>query len=144
MVDLMPTFSTIAGYEIPKDRMIDGIDQIDFFLGRQEKSNRDGFPVFNGDELIAYKYRNYKMHFIRLNSMFDAPEKLNMPQMFNLIQDPKELYPIDKVNVAEAWFMASANICRSMPKRLCSLSWESQVTVNGRWMKTQGRMCVMH
>jgi arylsulfatase len=79
---------------------------MDFFLGKQKKSNRDGFPVFNGDELYAYKYRNYKMHFIRLDSMFEAPEKLNMPQMFNLIQDPKELYPLDKVNVAEAWFMA--------------------------------------
>jgi len=46
------------------------------------------------------------MHFVRLESMFEAPEKLNMPQMFNLIQDPKELYPLDRVNVAEAWFMA--------------------------------------
>ena len=103
--DLLPTLSSVAGYEIPKDRMIDGIDQIDHFLGKQEKSNREGFPVFNGDELFAYKYRNYKMHFIQLDSMFAAPKKLNMPQMFNLIQDPKELYPLDKINVAEAWFM---------------------------------------
>lgn len=46
------------------------------------------------------------MHFIQLDSMFTAPKKLNMPQMFNLLQDPKELYPIDKIDVAEAWFMA--------------------------------------
>ena len=37
--------------------------------------------------------------------MFEAPEPLNMPQLYNLITDPKELYPIDKINVAEAWFM---------------------------------------
>jgi arylsulfatase A-like enzyme len=104
--DLLPTLATVAGYEVPKDRMIDGIDQIDFLLGKQEKSNRDGFPVFNGDDLYAYKYRNYKMHFIYLESMFGAPQKLNMPKMFNLIQDPKELYPLDKINPAEAWFMA--------------------------------------
>ena len=104
--DLLPTLATVAGYEIPNDRMIDGIDQIDHLLGKQEKSNREGFPVFNGDDLFAYKYRNYKMHFIQLDSMFAAPKKLNMPQMFNLLQDPKELYPLDKIDVAEAWFMA--------------------------------------
>ena len=29
-----------------------------------------------------------------------------MPKMFNLIKDPKELYPLDKVSIADAWFMA--------------------------------------
>jgi len=106
MTDLLPTFSSIAGYKVPKDRMIDGKDQADFLLGKQEKSNREGFPIFNGDELFAYKWRDYKMHFIWLESMFGAPEKLNMPKMFNLIKDPKELYPIDKIDVADAWFMA--------------------------------------
>jgi len=98
--DLMPS------YEVPTDRMIDGKDQLDFFLGKKEKSNREGFPVYNGDEMFAYKYRDYKMHFIQLDSMFAAPRKLNMPQMFNLIKAPKELYPLDKVDVADAWFMA--------------------------------------
>ena len=106
ITDLMPTLSSVAGYEIPKDRIIDGVDQIDFLMGKQKKSNRDGFPIYNGDELYAYKYRNYKMHFIQLDSMFGAPKKLNMPKMFNLIQDPKELYPLDKIAPAEAWFMA--------------------------------------
>ena len=106
MTDLLPTFSSIAGYEVPTDRIIDGKDQADFLLGKQEKSNREGFPIFNGDELFAYKWRDYKMHFIWLESMFGAPQKLNMPKMFNLIKDPKELYPIDKIDVADAWFMA--------------------------------------
>ena len=104
--DLLPTFASVAGYKVPNDRMMDGIDQIDFFLGKQEKSNREGFPIFNGDDFFAYKWRDYKMHFIWLESMFGAPQKLNMPKMFNLIKDPKELYPIDKIDVADAWFMA--------------------------------------
>ena len=104
--DLLPTFSSLAGYKVPDDRFIDGKDQIDFFLGKQKKSNREGFPVYNGDLMFAYKYRHYKMHFIELDSMFEAPKALNMPKMFNLITDPKELYPLDKTDVAEAWFMA--------------------------------------
>jgi hypothetical protein len=46
------------------------------------------------------------MHFIRLDSMFEAPERLNIPLIFNLITDQKERYPLDKTNVANAWFMA--------------------------------------
>jgi arylsulfatase A-like enzyme len=104
ITDLVPTFAKVAGYEVPKDRIIDGKDQLDFFLGKQEKSNREGFPVYNGTTLFAYKFRDYKMHFVRLDSMFGSPEPLNMPMMFNLITDPKELYPLDKTDIAEAWF----------------------------------------
>lgn len=105
ITDMLPTFASVAGYEVPDDRFIDGEDQLDFFLGKQEKSNREGFPVYNGNELFAYKWRDYKMHFWQLDSMFGAPAKLNMPMMHDLIKDPKELYPLDKTNVADAWFM---------------------------------------
>ncbi|MBW1965648.1 MAG: arylsulfatase, partial [Deltaproteobacteria bacterium] len=79
------------------------MDQVDFLLGKQEKSNREGFPAFNGDELFAYKWRKWKMHFIELDSMFGKPAKLNMPHLHNLIEDPKELYPVDKVDASASW-----------------------------------------
>ncbi len=104
LVDLLPTFGRIAGYEPPDDRIIDGVDQTDFLLGRQEHSNREGFPAYNGDEMFAYKWKNWKMHFIELDSMFGKPAKLNMPRLYNLIEDPKENYPIDKVDVSASWF----------------------------------------
>lgn len=103
IVDMLPTVARIAGAEIPKDRIIDGVNQLDFLLGNKEKSNREGFPAFNGDELFAYKWRNWKMHFIELNSMFGKPAKLNMPHLHNLIEDPKELYPVDKVDASASW-----------------------------------------
>ena len=103
LVDILPTFSRVAGYEIPDDRIIDGVDQLDFILGKQEKSNREGFPIFNGDELFAYKWRNWKIHFIQLDSMFGAPGKLNMPHLYNLIEDPKENYPIVTLDVSASW-----------------------------------------
>ena len=103
MVDVLPTLARVAGAEVPTDRIIDGVDQLDFFEGKQETSNREGFPAFNGDELFAYKWRNWKMHFIQLESMFGKPAKLNMPHLHNLIADPKELYPVDKVDVSASW-----------------------------------------
>ena len=44
IVDIFTTFARVAGAEVPKDRPIDGVDQLDFFLGKQENSNREGFP----------------------------------------------------------------------------------------------------
>ncbi len=79
------------------------MDQLDFLLGKQEKSAREGFQIFNSDDFFAYKWRDWKMHFIQLESMFGTPAKLNMPHLHNLIQDPKELYPIDKVDLSASW-----------------------------------------
>ena len=103
LVDMLPTFARVAGYEVPQDRIIDGVDQLDFFLGKQAASNREGFPVFNGDELFAYKWKNWKVHFVKMDSMFGSPARLNFPQLHNLISDPKEKYPVDKVDVAAVW-----------------------------------------
>src|SRR5262249_9771935 len=40
-VDTFTTLARIAGAEEPKDRIIDGVDQSDFLLGKQAKSNRE-------------------------------------------------------------------------------------------------------
>ena len=92
ITDLLPTFANVAGYKVPDDRIIDGIDQFDFLLGRQKTSNREGFPVYNGDQLFAYKWRNWKMHLVYLENMNSEPQRLNVPRVYNLITDPKEEY----------------------------------------------------
>jgi len=90
IADLLPTFAGVGGYQVPTDRMIDGIDQSDLFFSANGHSKREGFPVYNGDDLFAYKWRNWKVHFIELNSMFGNPQKRNVPLVYNLIKDPKE------------------------------------------------------
>ncbi len=105
MVDILPTLANVAGFEIPQDRIIDGVDQFDFITGKQQHSNREGFPTFNGDKLFAYKWRDWKMHFYQHNSMFGTPLKLNVPSLYNLIQDPKEKYSIEKVDASAAWVL---------------------------------------
>ena len=44
---------------------MDSIDQSDFFLGKTEKSPREGFPIWCADRLTAVKWRNWKLHFFR-------------------------------------------------------------------------------
>jgi len=94
VTDLLPTFAKVAGYKLPIDRIIDGVDQSDLFFSKSGLSKREGFPVYNGDDLYAYKWRNWKVHFIQLDSMFGTPKKLNIPHIYNLIKDPKEDFNI--------------------------------------------------
>jgi len=92
IVDLLPTLGRIAGYEVPGDRIIDGVDQLNFFLGKQEKSNREGFIIYNNDDVYGYKWRNWKLHLVELENMNSEPQQLNVPRVYNLITDPKEEY----------------------------------------------------
>ena len=72
--DLYPTLAKLAGADTPTDRAIDGIDQRDFLLGKQARSAREFIPVFQGRELYAMKWRNYKMHFVWQVRMHDPPK----------------------------------------------------------------------
>jgi arylsulfatase A-like enzyme len=93
-VDTFTTLAMIAGAAIPQDRAIDGVDQSDFMLGKSEKSNREGFPVFVGDRLEAVKWRNWKIVFYEeQRDWWSPPIKLGEPKAFDLITDPKEEYP---------------------------------------------------
>ena len=42
-LDFMPTFASLAGFEIPDDRPIDGVDQSDLLLGKSVAGARDNF-----------------------------------------------------------------------------------------------------
>jgi arylsulfatase A-like enzyme len=93
-VDTYTTFARIAGAPVPQDRAIDGVDQTDFLLGKIERSNRDGFPVFVADRLEAVKWRNWKVVFYEeQRDWWTPPLKLGNPKAFDLITDPKEEYP---------------------------------------------------
>ena len=92
VVDLLPTLGKIADYKAPGDRIIDGVNQLDFLTGKQKKSNLEGFIVYNNDDIYGYKWRNWKMHLFELENMNSEPMQLNVPRIYNLITDPKEEY----------------------------------------------------
>ncbi len=90
IADLFPTIHRIIGADVPTDRAIDGVDQLDFFTGKQEKSNREGFVFYIKDELRVVKWREWKLHLVWEPEVNDGAIKLEAPYLFNLIQDPKE------------------------------------------------------
>ncbi len=55
IVDLFSTLARIGGAPVPTDRPIDGIDQQQFFLGKEAHSQREGFVFYIRDEVRAAK-----------------------------------------------------------------------------------------
>lgn len=104
-MDLFPTFATIAGGEVPSDRIIDGIEMSDFFLGEKAKSGRDGFVVYMGNEIFGVKWRNWKLHFKEQDSAFDQMRTYTMPRVYNLLTDPQER---DNVLFPNTWVPKAA------------------------------------
>ncbi len=92
-VDMFATLARFSGATVPTDRPFDSIDQSAFFLGKTEKSAREGFPIWGAERLQAVKWRNWKMHFMRQDTMFDPPVKNPTPTIYNLYTDPREEKP---------------------------------------------------
>jgi arylsulfatase len=92
-VDMFATLAAMANAKIPADRPMDSIDQSAFLLGKSEKSFREGFPIWGADNLLAVKWRNWKLHFYKQDTMFDPPQKLGIPFIVNLYTDPREEKP---------------------------------------------------
>jgi arylsulfatase len=92
-VDMFATLAKFAGAKVPTDRPIDSIDQSEFLLGKVDKSSREGFPIFCAERLQAVKWRNWKLHFMRQDTMFDPPVKNPVPTIYNLFTDPREEKP---------------------------------------------------
>ena len=100
VTDLYATLARVVGARLPADRPIDGVDQLDFFRGKQPKSNREGFVYYIKQELRAAKWRNWKMHFVWEPEPNAGPNHLESPFLFNLIQDPREE---TDVHTAASW-----------------------------------------
>lgn len=56
-IDYLPTFAHLAGFKVPSDRIIDGVDQTDLILGKSEKGARENFYYhYNGVREGKWKY----------------------------------------------------------------------------------------
>ena len=88
--DLYTTFARIAGNtaDIPRDRIVDGIDQTALFLKGDTHGRRDYVHLYEVDQLKATVKQNMKIHWP------GAGVNTSMAQMFNLYWDPREDNPL--------------------------------------------------
>lgn len=89
-VDFFPTLAAAAGADVvPKDRAIDGVNQLPFLEGKQPRSNRTSALFFANHQLRAAKWHEWKLHYSYLPEGGQAPVPPLM-RLFNLLSDPKE------------------------------------------------------
>ena len=97
-IDLFPTFAAVAGGDIvPKDRAIDGVNQLPFLEGKQAKSNRESVIFYTNTQLRAVKWRDWKFHY----TFQPEPGAAAVPplmRLFNLLSDPREETDIKDAN----------------------------------------------
>jgi arylsulfatase A-like enzyme len=60
-VDFMPTIANLAGYDVPEDRIIDGVDQTDLLLGDSKQGARNHHYYFCRNELHAVRKGRWKL-----------------------------------------------------------------------------------
>ena len=103
IVDILPTLAKWTNSDLPKDRILDGVDQTNFLTGKTAKSSRETVLIYVGNELFGVKWRNWKMLLkeIARNGSY-AVQNLAYPSIFNLIVDPKEEEP-EKFYLDDTW-----------------------------------------
>ena len=91
--DLFTTFARIgqASAEIPRDRIIDGVDQSGVLLLGETHGRRDYVHVYEGPYLKSVVKNKYKMH---IPAAGDNPIGA---AIFDLYRDPREENPADAI-----------------------------------------------
>ena len=95
-MDLLPTFSKLANFSLPNDRIYDGYDISPVMFGTG-KDPRDVVFYYRDVQLFAIRKGDYKAHF-RTQPEYGSEviTVLDTPLLFNLNIDPSE-----KHNVAD-------------------------------------------
>jgi len=96
-LDFFPTIAAATGADlVPRDRAIDGVNQLPFLEGRQKTSNRESALYFTGNTVRAVKWKDWKFHY----AFMPEPRVTEPPLMrlFNLRSDPREESDIKDAN----------------------------------------------
>jgi arylsulfatase A-like enzyme len=107
-LDLLPTFSNLAGAKLPQDRIYDGYDLATVLFGKG-KGAREVVYYYNGAQVYAIRMGDYKAHFITKNEygsqtahpitsppteILSQPTVHETPLLYNLSLDPGEKYNV--------------------------------------------------
>ncbi|GAA4421017.1 sulfatase [Nibrella viscosa] len=94
-LDVLPTFSKLAGVPLPNDRVYDGFD-LSAVLHGQANSPRNEMYYYHDSKLFAARKGAYKLYYYSNNPLgYPAKvEKLEKAQLFNLQHDPSEKYNV--------------------------------------------------
>ena len=101
ILDFFPTVAAMTGAKPPKDRAYDGVDQSDFFFDEAGHSKREFVITFLDKELLAVKWRDYKLYFVGDDPgpVSRVHDELWAHKLYNVVNDPREEVDIFGRNV---------------------------------------------
>jgi arylsulfatase len=128
LVDLYPTLATLAGAEIPADRVIDGVSQIPLMLGETDRSARESVLIFSGRTLLAVKWRRFKIFFTGddVSPRNRSWRRLWAPLIYNVEQDPREEV---EITIDNLWLLQP--VVRKIYEFLFSVEQEGLILPGG-------------
>ena len=94
-IDLFPTIAAAVGAPqiVPTDRAIDGVNQLPFFEGKQQKSNRTTVLFYTNNQPNqpprAVKWHDWKFHYT-FQPEPGAAQGAPQMRLFHLLSDPRE------------------------------------------------------
>lgn len=94
-LDLLPTFSSLAGATVPNDRTYDGYDLTGVLNGENVNPRNEMF-YYHGDRVFAARKGEFKLYFYSNNPLGypEKIEKLEKLTLFNLSHDPSERFDL--------------------------------------------------
>jgi arylsulfatase A-like enzyme len=108
VTDWFTTLLRAAGVNPPKDRVIDGVDQLGWLAGTSEHSAREGYIYWMGPEMYGVKWHDFKLVLVAQKYSNDPPERLASPHVINLITDPQEREPFSLPHL-HSWVVTHFN-----------------------------------
>jgi arylsulfatase A-like enzyme len=93
-LDLLPTLAKLAGAQLPRDLVLDGMDISPALLGNGP-SPRETMFFYRGTRLFAVRKGPFKAHFItQTGYRGDKPKEHDPPLLFHLGHDPSEKFDV--------------------------------------------------
>ena len=110
-MDIFTTLAAAAGAPDVVEKMrterkqyIDGVNNLDYWLGKTEESARDSFIYYHESTVRAIRYRQWKLNFETSENYYDTYVKQKFPVIFNLRMDPFESFDglTDRSDIVQA------------------------------------------
>lgn len=92
-MDLLPTFTKLAGATLPNDRIYDGYDISPVLFGIG-KDPRNVVFYYRDTQVYAIRVGDYKAHFFTQPEYGNEVTKHDLPLLYNVNVDPSEKYDV--------------------------------------------------
>ncbi len=97
-MDLYATALSLAGAEVPSDRVVDGVDLLPIFRN-PEADVRETVFFYRGERLFAVRKGAWKLHFVTQSAYVgDSPVVHDPPALYHLDHDPSERFNVAAQN----------------------------------------------